>query len=142
MIKCSFLFLIIRSGIIFLMPSVRNCNFNSHKTERKSIYFLLLAVCVFTGCCTSLTAAPRPPLICLPKSAKAGVKSGPLEMALESTARDGALCWFICAAATQSNIRPNSRGSSVVKGVCVRGERERECVCAFLTKCSLKGDPV
>lgn len=52
---------------------------------------------VITWACAWLTAAPlRPPLICLPKSAKAGVKSGPREITLDSTARVGSLFWLIC----------------------------------------------
>lgn len=46
-------------------------------------------------CLTTLTGAPRPPVICLLKSAKAGVKSGPLEISLGSTALIGSLFWFI-----------------------------------------------
>lgn len=54
--------------------------------------------------CVRLTAAPRPPVTCLPNSAKAGVKSGPLEITLESTARDGNLFWFICTTHDTANI--------------------------------------
>lgn len=64
---------------------------------------------------TRLTAVHRPPD--LPKSAKAGVKSGPLEITLESTIRDGNLFWFICMTHTKKKTHhrsdePNSRGSS------------------------------
>lgn len=73
-----------------------------------------------TGCvCVNvwLTAAPRPPVICRPKSAKAGVKSGPLEIALESTTRDGSLFWFIWETHNIQNTlshtqKTNSRGST------------------------------
>lgn len=69
---------------------------------RKGKQWLRVSVCFYEwlwqlgSSCVWLTAAPRPPVICLPKSANAGVKSGPLEITLESTARDGNLFWFIC----------------------------------------------
>lgn len=72
--------------------------------------------------CVWLTAAPRPPLICLPKSAKAGVKSGPLEIALESTTREGNLFWFIC---TSYNMQSTSSQTHTWKR-CPEGFSESE----------------
>lgn len=44
----------------------------------------------------ALTGTPLPPGVCLPKSAKAGVKSGPRGKIRGSRVRIGNLGWLIC----------------------------------------------
>lgn len=92
-----------------------------------------------------LTAVHRPPV--RPKSAKAGVKSGPLEITLESTIRDGNLFWFICATHAQKKTHHHSdqseqqgeQWSSYNKAKQSQHE-EWEDVCEFQTQWCSKGD--
>lgn len=53
---------------------------------------------IWLGCCRelALTGTPLPPGVCLPKSAKAGVKSGPRGKMRGSRVRIGNLGWLIC----------------------------------------------
>lgn len=99
-VHCAFALIVIRTlwRVVFVSSTSWSQDSTYNDTTSCPQTRCLPPLSNWLGCCReqALTGTPLPPGVCLPKSAKAGVKSGPQGNMRGSRVRIGNLGWLIC----------------------------------------------